>query len=70
MDYFRVFRSAVEQFGISLCHTKDAQTHKIILQLETQGVETKKRHLYSEENFVLGRKPQRKIGFLLFLGLY
>ena len=70
MDFFRVFRSAVEQFGISLCHTKDAQTHKIILQLETQGVETKKRHLYSEENFVLGRKPQRKIGFLLFLGLY
>ena len=65
-----VFRSAVEHFGILLCHSKDNQADKIANQLEEQGVETKKRQHYGEENSVLRRKVSKKGVILGFSGVH
>ena len=42
---FGVFRYALEQFGILLCRTKDAQNQMVATQLVAQVFETRKRQL-------------------------
>ena len=62
---FGVFRYAVEQFGILLCHTKDTQNHKISAQLDAQGVAAIKKAIVRQKVRV-GPKTTSKRFFLVF----
>ena len=50
-----------------LCHTKDAQTHKIITQLDAQGVATERRQLYWEDICVVAWKMAKEGDFFAVL---
>ena len=47
--FFGLCRSTLEHFGISLCHTKDAEDHEFTSQLDAQGVPTNKKSRLGEK---------------------
>ena len=68
--FFGVFRYVLEQFAVLLCHTRNAQNHKVAAYLDALGVETKSRHICSEKNCVLRRRTSKEGVFLQFSGLH